>query len=335
MKQYQKSLLRAIVFFICIFIAAILLFFQKQYTHPLPQLYLEDICTDSGFEKYIAYDIFELSDGNPWKEQWHLTRLPVYYNTNYDNQSASYDEKMDIMAEKIKQLQTKIEQFGITGTIKTVYDTEKGRLESDTMTFFIESHTDQIKVVFHTPIALSASEKPKAREEAEKLLLELIDTYKEKFHWQECAPALFSSYSHDGIIQFELWAYEQGDTLEEDLLNYHFHKAWFEIDENANITSILWTNQNLNEKIGNYPIISPQKAKELLLAKSYMTTSPYSFSEDMPIVKTELTYIHHCNSRIFMPYYKFFVQLPAKENGMNVYGTYYVPAIKEQYFKKF
>lgn len=35
-----------------------------------------------GFEGYMAFDISELVNANPWNETMELTALPVYQNTN-------------------------------------------------------------------------------------------------------------------------------------------------------------------------------------------------------------------------------------------------------------
>ena len=334
-KKKGKIFFFMITFSICFFMILIVLFYQNKNTTSLPKLSVEDIVTDNGFEIYLAYDICELSDANPWKEQWNLTTLPVFYNTNYNNNNsnATYDKKINIMAQKMEQLQIQAKQFGVFNTKEPIYDTITGILKSDTITFSIEMCTDKIHIDFHTPIALSDDTKLNTKEGAEKLLFELIDTYQYKFNWQECEPALLCGYSYEGIRKFQLHAYKKGNTLEEQLLNYHFNTAWFQTDAAGHITSIIWTKENLSQKIGDYPIISPKKAKQLLFTKNYITTVPYCFGKNMPIVKTEMAYLHHSNNSIFMPYYKFFVQLPVEKNGMKQYGVYYTPAVEEQYLK--
>lgn len=90
---------------------------------------------------------------------------------------------------------------------------------------------------------------------------------------------------------------------------------------------------DLSEKVGDYPIINWQQARELLLNGSYLTTVPYEISGPEYVKKVELIYRTGSHEQYFMPYYRFYVELLEEEmeNGRKTYGAYYVPAVDRSY----
>ena len=89
---------------------------------------------------------------------------------------------------------------------------------------------------------------------------------------------------------------------------------------------------DLSQKMGDYPIINTEKAKELLLKGNYITTVPYELPGEKFIAKTELVYRTGAREAYFMPYYCFYVEIPEEErDGLKTYGAYYVPAVEEEY----
>ena len=90
---------------------------------------------------------------------------------------------------------------------------------------------------------------------------------------------------------------------------------------------------DLSRKIGDYPIISPDKAQELLAESHYLTSVPYEFPGEAYVKKVELVYRTGALETYYMPYYRFYVELPeeTQENGLITYGAYYVPAVESRY----
>ncbi len=88
--------------------------------------------------------------------------------------------------------------------------------------------------------------------------------------------------------------------------------------------------QDLSEKIGDYPIITTDEASELLESGYYITTVPEVMGE---VVSMELIYRTGMSDDYYMPYYRFLIELPEaeRENGLKSYGAYYVPAVEQQY----
>lgn len=71
----------------------------------------------------------------------------------------------------------------------------------------------------------------------------------------------------------------------------------------------------------------------MLLNGNYITTVPCEISEATLIKKVELVYRTGKYEKCYMPYYRFYVELPEKEqeNGLKTYGAYYVPAVESSY----
>ena len=80
-------------------------------------------------------------------------------------------------------------------------------------------------------------------------------------------------------------------------------------------------------------MITAADAKELLLEGNYITTVPYEIPGEEYLAKTELVYRTGNGEEYFMPYYRFYVELPEleRENGLKTFGAYYVPAVSQAY----
>lgn len=85
--------------------------------------------------------------------------------------------------------------------------------------------------------------------------------------------------------------------------------------------------------VGEYPIITAEEAKEFLRKGNYITTAPYEMPGEEFIGKVELVYRAGERERYYMPYYRFYVELPeaAMDDGLKAYGAYYVPAVESAY----
>lgn len=89
--------------------------------------------------------------------------------------------------------------------------------------------------------------------------------------------------------------------------------------------------------MGIYPIITADEALGLLLNGNYVTSVYTEFGGKEKVKKVELVYHISNLSELFVPYYKFYVEIEndgdIAENfpGMKTYGTYYVPAVESKY----
>ena len=82
----------------------------------------------------------------------------------------------------------------------------------------------------------------------------------------------------------------------------------------------------------------------MLLNGEYITTVPSEYlhdtgiSEEM-IAKEELVYRTGNANEIFMPYYRYYIELKESgvemADGLKLYGVYYVPAVSAEYLVDF
>ena len=64
---------------------------ETEYGASLPILeYIESSTMAYGFEGYMAYDISELSNGNPWNEDMVFETLPVYRKNSFNEVVIAY-----------------------------------------------------------------------------------------------------------------------------------------------------------------------------------------------------------------------------------------------------
>ena len=133
--------------------------------------------------------------------------------------------------------------------------------------------------------------------------------------------------------------YEKTDSDARNIANYNLAFADFSGSGNKLFRITLMNRISVSEYMGEYPVISLDTARERLLKGAYVT----NVSEDdtgtegvnsTDIVGEELVY-RFDNNNYFLPYYRFYVQLKEQSylegTGLNLYGTFYVPAIDFEY----
>lgn len=116
--------------------------------------------------------------------------------------------------------------------------------------------------------------------------------------------------------------------------------AWFEDTGEL----ILWSIDSLTEaeKMGDYPLLTEEEARDKLLEGEYLTTVPSEMPGEDHIVMTELVYRGGVTEEYFIPWYRFWVELTssnsegcvsetAEELGLRTFGAYYVPAVRDEY----
>jgi hypothetical protein len=129
-----------------------------------------------------------------------------------------------------------------------------------------------------------------------------------------------------------IWFYEADGDLTEQIVNYSFKNVRFYGNEDGLLSGINIHQYDLSQKIGDYPVISLDEAKELLVAGYYYGGNapnywsgpgefPKSYFLGLEYVqKVELLYLPDDSHNIYLPFYAFYVD-----------SCYYVPAIAPQY----
>ena len=147
---------------------------------------------------------------------------------------------------------------------------------------------------------------------------------------------LFADYTYDGnLTRLNTTVFENDGTLTERILNYHFDRLDFNASGLGGLDSIMYTKTDLSQKIGDYPIITAEEARKLLLENNYITTVPEELPNEKYIARVELIYRTTRWDSLFMPYYKFWVEMPTmqSENGLKTFGAFYVPAVQSEFLE--
>lgn len=127
--------------------------------------------------------------------------------------------------------------------------------------------------------------------------------------------------------------FDAGGNDTEQIINYNFNRAAFYCDDEGNLTMARIYQPDLSKKVGDYPIISLAQAGEMLSKGNYLTSVPYEMPGPEYVRKVELIYRRGELEEYYMPYYRFYAELPEeeRENGLKDYGAYYVPAVESTY----
>lgn len=142
----------------------------------------------------------------------------------------------------------------------------------------------------------------------------------------------------------------EGGTEAEVMLNRDRKKAtviFRKVGSEFKVTGLHIMGMQDTEKLGDYPIIGVEKARELLFDGAYLTREHYDYelSGSEEIAAVDMEYIGGIGVEYLLPYYRFVVKLSDAalekyENdtglgpgafGDEVYFNYYVPAVESRY----
>lgn len=304
-------------------------------TSALPMLTIaENIGDGMGFEGFMAYDASELVNENPWNETVNLSVLPVYRN------QIIHDEKYLISEESIEEC---------INTNKTCLPKIAGRLglHADSMNsrgdafekdgILVEAGMTSVRVEFNPSLSFPEEyhfDYYGSHEDMTAVAEYFKDTYKDLLQMEH-----LQSNIHGGDYDiyrrqyYHIQFYDKSGDITEQIINYNFYPVSFGCDDEGNLCSISFSLPDLSEKVGDYPIISAKDATELLVKGNYITTVPYEMPGADYIAKVELKYRTGNYENFYMPYYRFYVELPEEleEDGLKTYGIYYVPAVEASY----
>jgi hypothetical protein len=141
------------------------------------------------------------------------------------------------------------------------------------------------------------------------------------------------TYGTQEAQKYSIEFYDGSGDITGQITNYNFNRVAFYCDEDGKLFLARVFQPDLSDKVGDYPIITADEAKELLENGNYITTVPDELPGLEYIAKVELIYRTGGSEQYFMPYYRFYVELPdmESENGLKTYGAYYVPAVEGKY----
>lgn len=329
----------------------------------LPLLNAELVTGGMGFEG-LPYE--DIENGNPWIENMNFKTLPVYRSPTFNQdhelmmnmlqtaaETLGYDfSEMDIhdeamTDERINELTEQFKGYGasseeIEQIIKNYSTQSNITASNDDMYMSIDS-------VYHIHIVWRNIEdeenegfdipdeyKPSANsslEDIEKAGEYVINTYSELFNIKN---PVFNPYS-----EYERSAkFYSGGSDKKKFHNFNFNQVDIIFNDAGKVRVIGIDTDRGFEKVGDYPIISPEEAKEMLYNGNYLTTiTDYKIKGSEEITRVELMYKNSPGYEYAMPYYRMLVKLTDADLGISspeIYGGvtycgYYVPAVEGKY----
>ncbi len=309
-----------------------------------------------GFEGFQADDISDYAERNshnPWNPDLDIKELPIFKTrygsyATYVSATLDKDEAMARLEEIAAALGGELSNIELNEVKPDHYnptyaDELEGKLLSIRATVgnidIYMSSLSSIQIVFngalHLPDGYGIDREIFDSETQDKTARYIIDKY----------PELFGFENPTTYFDFYRCVYDYSDNAFDAILNYNFSQLRFYehyYDDGVGLINGgvgLWINDVLAdyECGGFYPVITPEKAREELLAGNYVTTvpdDPYlpdGVTEDNTEDYCELVYRMNSDRSAYIPYYKFIVRLHDEINDGNHYGVVLVPAIGREY----
>lgn len=331
----------------------------QTHTADLPKLPLsEEVVHPSGmgYEGYMAHDVSELISGSPWTETDSFQTLPVYRNpvvydaagapvanVDLDAMEACALEVADRLGMEVEIQDTAPSEEEIAAVREKLWEIPEGYFDHTEVTargdgVEITVGANLTAAIFFEPALelpegynfgyyapyedMKAVSDYLAREY--RALLAMDDP---QFHVTD------GDYNIYGQQMYQITAYDGAGDKTQRLLSYSFDRASFSCNEEGKLWIIRLGGADLSQKVGDYPIITPEAAKKLLTEGRYITNVPHELPGAEYVKDVELLYLSGRREQYFMPYYRFLVELPqeARKHGLRDYGAYYVPAVEEAY----
>jgi hypothetical protein len=333
----------------------------------------EDSGGAMGFEGYKAYDISEIVNHNPWTETAGISSLPVYENSMaYDENNQVPDADFDKMKEFLLNVATRLgmdaDSLEITDNApneKTQAAIRKKFEEAgedvpngffSPTTVLAEGNGVKIevdrqmtaKITFDPAITLPHKynfTNYATYEQVAAVAEYLKEKYKDfigmdnpqvNIHGGDYSIFSGESVKTYGTRQAQRYSiefYDGSGDITKQIINYNFNRVAFYCNDDGKLFLARVFQPDLSDKVGDYPIITADEAKDLLKNGNYITTVPEELPDLEYVAKVELIYLTGGTEQYFMPYYRFYVELPdmEMENGLKTYGAYYVPAVEGKY----
>lgn len=322
-----------------------------------------------GFEGYIVYDISELITGNPWTEGDKIDTLPVYKNNRFFDDdgyvpNADFEQMKAILMEKATALGYDISDDDIVVADKSPENQENIRqnylefgatsliqyFASDRVSYAAPDGSFEIEVNSWLDVTIKIpplADIPKDMDDEE------YNEYYSYSRYEEFAE-LFRNYINQypnllgfenpevvivggdrniyGDQSFDIGIYERAGDTKTQICNYDLSEC--RIDMADETWYIRINGAGKSEAVADYPIITADEAKQLLLDGNYGSSYGEFFGEDA-IAKVELVYRESMMDKYYLPYYKFYAEVyeqsGLEDENLKTYATYYVPAVNQAY----
>lgn len=276
-----------------------------------------------GYAGIMLFSPDELMSANPWKPDWNLSTLPVFRHP-FDREGLKEGFYSD--AQRKERAMEIAERLGITlteGEFPGMFTGEEGQ------TVHVNEDLSVSVQIPQSAHRIDAMDLVERRAQ----LMAVYEEYEALLDIEEPVMEIRWDYTFDGDKIFYDWVFSGAGNAADQLLNYSIGR----------IRVAAWEDQVLfhmpaplpAERIEDYPLISWKTAQRMLLDGEAITSVPYE--EQIAagdIVHVGLVYYRNpYGGAEVQPLYEFYVELEndRQDNGLVMYGLYYVPAVHRDY----
>lgn len=346
---------------------------HPEYDSCLPKIVIGDMFTGGfGFEGYVAEDISQLVNSNPWNEDMSLSTLPVYNSPLY------YDDFHILVGADYRTMKEKLLSsaagFGIDENRLVITDNAMEDADKKEVARRFEKAGVQVPEEYFKPTIVTGKKDDISIEVERDLTVTIIwengislpdeynfnhfasyrDTKKTAGYIEEEFGYLIN-YSQpvlnidggDYNIYFDksyhISFFDGAGSDRDRIVNYNFNHTDFYCNDEGKLFIARVYAPDLSQKLGDYPIITTSRAQKLLTEGFYYTSAPYDMRGEKYIAAKELVYMPRRGRGVIMPFYRFYVEIPQLRQNWNrdldpkgdikTYGAYYVPAVEGIYIE--
>lgn len=311
------------------------------------------------------YSFEEFENGSPWNSNANLETLPVYRNLSYHRAGTpiglSEDELEKRFASAAKALGLDFQsREAVTETcpdyLNDMKETEgvttiTGTTGDTTLTVYANGLTEiEYTEPLYLPEKYDFTCGSTSDEEAVEALKYLYDEYSDLLGYEN--PVYYSTKEYgighdyadeDGTVTNSYpvsirnyYVYDGSGTMEDKILSHDFRYTDFIPDENGKLQYIrIYDGLSTAEKLGDYPLISPDDARGKLEKGEYICQyDPAGEAEKIvpdDIKGVYLEYLYTVTEEYYLPYYVFYVDDGEWDFGLHSYVQYFIPAIPDEY----
>lgn len=317
-----------------------------------------------GFEGYMAYDISELTSSNPWDASIPLETLPVFrnkltVNEDYLLRGGDFDRMEEVLKDVAERLgldsesltitddspteeerQKSIERFKLTGgePPEGYYDPTRLMTEADGVEIEVSLGLTAT-ITFEPAVPLPEGYNFAffaSYADCQKTADWLLEQYAGLMDMEQPTTAIDGGdYNIYRQQRYQIAFYDASGSYLDQLLNYNFNQTVFYCGDDGMLLAARIYQPDLSEKVGDYPIMTVDEAAQQLKDSNCISSVPSDVIPSDEPSKVELVYRTGEREGYFLPYYRFYVELPSMEggDGLKTYGAFYVPAIEPEYLE--
>lgn len=292
----------------------------------LAKLTVNSTYMGDGTDVLYVNDLSELAAGTEFDLSELPETMPVYANFYHTDELWLPDTWVPDAEAMEGFLLQAAEKFGVSGSVQ--------RNMQEDICFSVSLETEDtslrlscdmvLSVFYHAPVVMPEGCGSRSRAEAENAAVFLLEFFEPLLGMEEPKAALM----YENGVNYEVILYDAAGTLQEQLKSWGFGSIRCMIYDDC-LQGLQISCKDVSEVEGEYPILMPDEAQSLW-ADGYGMTSAYG--EPLEIVETTLVYEPWTWMDHYMPYYRFLVaMLPEEEREQEIYGVYYLPAIRPEY----